>query len=110
MLDKKRNAVLKINKDNFIPFIDKLKSISIELTNSQKAAINDIFRDLNSANFMFRLLLGDVGTGKTLVAFAAAYLNKLRHGQTLLMAPTITLAMQHYQQANQLHRLKDYHQ
>ena len=48
---------------------------------------------------MNRLLEGDVGTGKTAVAFAALYANYIRNFQGAFMAPTITLAKQHYENA-----------
>ena len=48
---------------------------------------------------MYRLLQGDVGTGKTIVAFTALYANFLKGRQGVLMAPTFELSKQHYQNA-----------
>lgn len=73
------------------------ESLPFTLTRSQVEAINDVLRDLRKAEPMNRLLQGDVGSGKTMVAvFAAAYVAACG-GQSLLMAPTSILAEQHYQ-------------
>jgi ATP-dependent DNA helicase RecG len=65
------------------------------LTSGQERAIRALFADLTSATPMQRLLQGDVGSGKTAVAFAAALLVGRSGGQSLLMAPTEVLAEQH---------------
>jgi ATP-dependent DNA helicase RecG len=65
------------------------------LTSGQERAIRILFSDLTSATPMQRLLQGDVGSGKTAVAFAAALLVGRAGGQSLLMAPTEVLAEQH---------------
>ena len=65
------------------------------LTCSQERAIGTVYADLRSATPMQRLLQGDVGSGKTAVAFAAALLVARARGQSLLMAPTEVLAVQH---------------
>jgi len=65
------------------------------LTSGQERAIRTLFADLTSATPMQRLLQGDVGSGKTAVAFAAALLVGRAGGQSLLMAPTEVLAEQH---------------
>ena len=72
---------------NILPF---------ELTRDQLKGINDIFNDLNSKKRMNRLLQGDVGSGKTIVAVVALYINYLSGYQGALMAPTEILAGQHY--------------
>lgn len=72
------------------------------LTNDQKKAIREIVDDLNSSKRMNRLLQGDVGCGKTIVAIIAMYLNKLSGYQSALMAPTEILATQHYQNIKDL--------
>lgn len=64
-------------------------------TLAQERAIRTVFADLTSATPMQRLLQGDVGSGKTAVAFAAALLAARAGGQSLLMAPTEVLAEQH---------------
>ena len=83
--------VSKIDVDSFI---DKLP---FKLTIDQLASINDIYNDLISSKRMNRLVLGDVGSGKTLVAEIAMYINYLSGYQSALMAPTEILARQHYE-------------
>ena len=75
---------------------DFYKKIPFSLTNDQINAIDEIMRDLESPSRMNRLLQGDVGSGKTVVAFAAMYANFLCGYQSALMAPTEILATQHY--------------
>ncbi len=65
-------------------------------TNAQLRAISECVADMTHPNPMNRLLQGDVGSGKTLVAAAAAYFAYLNGFQTLVMAPTEVLARQHY--------------
>ena len=83
-----------------------IKKLPFELTKDQKNAIMDIKNDLNSSSRMNRLLQGDVGSGKTIVAITAMYLNYLSNYQSALMAPTEILALQHYN--NMKNILKDY--
>lgn len=64
-------------------------------TNGQRAAIYDIQNDFCSGSVMNRLIQGDVGSGKTLVAAAAAFMTKKNGRQTAFMAPTELLAQQH---------------
>ncbi len=71
-------------------------STGYTLTHDQIAAVKDIVADMNSKRVMFRLLQGDVSTGKTLVAIFALYANYLRGGQGSLIVPTQALAQQHY--------------
>ena len=73
-----------------------MKKIPFELTNDQKTAVQEILTDLESPNRMNRLLQGDVGSGKTIVAFIGMYANYLCGYQSALMAPTEILANQHY--------------
>ncbi|MDF5690551.1 ATP-dependent DNA helicase RecG [Aquirufa aurantiipilula] len=68
-----------------------------ELTNAQKKVIREIFQDMKSGQQMNRLLQGDVGSGKTIVAFIAMLLAIDNGTQACLMAPTEILADQHYQ-------------
>jgi len=68
-----------------------------ELTNAQKQVIREIFADMRSGQQMNRLLQGDVGSGKTIVAFISMLLAIDNGTQACLMAPTEILADQHYQ-------------
>ena len=81
---------------------DFYSRLHFTLTNDQKKAIREIVDDLNSSKRMNRLLQGDVGCGKTIVAIIAMYLNKLSGYQSALMAPTEILATQHYQNIKDL--------
>ena len=72
------------------------KSLPFELTNEQQKAINEIIEDQKSPRRMSRLLQGDVGSGKTIVALSAM-INALAAGtQSVIMAPTDVLANQHF--------------
>jgi len=84
---------------------DVIKLVPFELTNDQLGAIKEIYNDLNKATRMNRLLQGDVGSGKTIVAIIAMYLNYKSGYQSALMAPTEILATQHYNNICEL--LKD---
>ena len=72
-----------------------LEALPYSLTNAQKRALSDITADLASGHIMNRLIQGDVGSGKTAVAAAAAYLSWRNGRQSALMAPTEILAEQH---------------
>ena len=76
---------------------DFIATLPYPLTSSQKTALGEIIRDLDDVHLMYRLLQGDVGMGKTLVASLAMYAVYTRGEQSALMAPTDTLAKQHYQ-------------
>ncbi|MGK7391934.1 MAG: ATP-dependent DNA helicase RecG [Candidatus Cyclobacteriaceae bacterium M2_1C_046] len=70
--------------------------LPFDLTNAQKRVIKEIYYDLKSGKQMNRLLQGDVGSGKTIVAFICMLLVASERGQAALMAPTEILAIQHY--------------
>ncbi len=76
--------------------IDMIEKLPYALTKDQLQAVQDILADLNDQKRMYRLLQGDVGSGKTVVAALALYANALRKSQGALMAPTDTLARQHF--------------
>ena len=79
-----------------------LDTLTYELTEDQKVASEEIIEDMNQSSLMYRLLQGDVGTGKTLVSFIALYANHVRGDQGVIMAPTDVLAKQHYENAKKL--------
>ncbi|WP_105993005.1 ATP-dependent DNA helicase RecG [Staphylococcus simulans] len=80
-------------------FIDDLP---FELTDAQKTAVNEIFRDLKAPIRMHRLLQGDVGSGKTVVAALCMYALKTAGYQSALMVPTEILAEQHAESLTKL--------
>ena len=74
-----------------------ISSLPFKLTDSQVNAVEDIKNDFNSPKHMNRLILGDVGSGKTIISFLALYMNYLSGYQGVLMAPTEILIKQHYE-------------
>jgi ATP-dependent DNA helicase RecG len=74
----------------------RLNSLPFALTEAQKRAVDDIRRDLDSGKPMNRLLQGDVGSGKTVVAALAAAIVASNGAQAAIMSPTSILAEQHY--------------
>ena len=83
-----------IDRKRFANFVSTLP---YPLTNDQKKAVEDALADMDSPSLMYRLLQGDVGTGKTLVAALLMYANFLRGEQSAFLAPTDSLARQHYE-------------
>lgn len=79
-----------------------IKALPYELTIDQKSSLDEILADMESSRRMNRLLQGDVGSGKTIVALLSAYANYLAKYQTALMVPTEILANQHYEEATKL--------
>ncbi|MDD2628449.1 MAG: ATP-dependent DNA helicase RecG, partial [Clostridia bacterium] len=74
-----------------------IKLLNFELTNAQKNTIKEITEDLSSDKVMNRLVQGDVGSGKTIVAAIAMYIAVINGYQAAIMAPTTILATQHYE-------------
>lgn len=103
MDERKKETVLPIPHKEVNLFVKKL---SYKLTQDQLLAIREIVLDMEKEKIMYRLLQGDVGTGKTIVSFIALYANFLRGNQGVLMAPTFELAMQHYENVKKV--FKDY--
>ncbi len=94
---KKKNKVINVTDQNKI-----IKNLEFKLTHDQTKALKDINTDLASSTKMFRLLQGDVGSGKTIVSLISAY-NTIKSGfQVALMAPTEILARQHYNFAKKI--------
>ena len=93
-----RNQRLKtpIKEYNINKVKELILSLNFELTKDQKMATNDIFRDFKKQTIMNRLLQGDVGSGKTIVAILSAYAIVTAGYQVAVLAPTLVLAKQHY--------------
>ena len=104
-LNKNNNIGLKRNVE-FKVVSDFISKLPFELTQDQSESIKNIYNDLMSIRKMNRLLQGDVGSGKTIVAIIALYINYLSGYQGVLMAPTEVLASQHYLNIQNL--FKDY--
>ncbi len=94
---KKKNKIINIIKQNSL-----IKNLDFSLTNDQIKSLDEINKDLSSTNKMFRLLQGDVGSGKTIVSLLAA-MNTINSGfQVAFMAPTEILARQHFNLAKKI--------
>ena len=88
---KKTKKKIETKKQNEI-----ISKLDFSLTNDQKKTLSEINKDLGSENKMFRLLQGDVGSGKTIVSLLSAF-NTINSGfQVAVMAPTEILARQHF--------------
>jgi ATP-dependent DNA helicase RecG len=94
---KKEKKILKLNEQSEI-----INNLDFTLTNDQIKTLNEINNDLSSSTKMFRLLQGDVGSGKTIVSLLSA-INTINSGfQVALMAPTEILAKQHFNLAKKI--------
>jgi len=97
-----------LEKENYSKNVDINKAevirnrLPFELTNDQEKALQEIVDDLNSSIRMNRLLQGDVGSGKTIVAFLSMFIMKESGYQSAMMAPTEVLAKQHFENAKKL--------
>jgi len=105
-LSNSRNKIKKIKKETkifkSIYSSQLIKNLPYKLTNGQQKVVSEINKDLGSNLRMFRILQGDVGSGKTIVAIIAG-LNSIESGyQCGLMAPTAILAEQHFKLLNSL--------
>ena len=83
-------------------FQQAIQSLSFELTADQKDTLEKILNDMGSTHTMYRLVQGDVGCGKTVVATLALYAAFLSGYQGAMLAPTEILARQHYISVNQV--------
>ncbi|RHT40482.1 ATP-dependent DNA helicase RecG [Firmicutes bacterium AM31-12AC] len=89
------------------PQIEKfLNSLPFELTDAQKTVWREIKNDMSGIHVMSRLVQGDVGSGKTIVALLAMMYTGLNGYQAAMMAPTEVLARQHFENIN--HMLQEY--
>jgi ATP-dependent DNA helicase RecG len=103
-LNKQENSKLKSAK---IPFEAKkmqeiVAKLPFKLTNAQRLSLWEIIQDLDREVPMNRLLQGDVGSGKTVVAGLASFVVALSGGQTAILAPTEILAAQHFESLSDL--------
>ena len=99
----KVGLIKKINEELLDSF---LSSLNFHLTKDQEITINDILTDLKNNKRMNRLVLGDVGSGKTIVAIVALLANYSAGYQGTFMAPTEILAQQHFKSIKEY--FKDY--
>lgn len=102
---RNENNVIKKTKLDLIDIKELnnlVKALPFKLSKDQINAIKEIVNDLNKNKPMYRILEGDVGSGKTMVALFSLYANYLRNRQGALLAPTEALAKQHYLTAKQL--------
>ena len=108
---KKVRELKKKNEEHNVLFIknvndalvgDFINNLPFELTSDQKKVIDEMIGDLKSDVKMNRLLQGDVGSGKTIVAFVLAYASFTAGYQSALMVPTEILAIQHFENASKL--------
>lgn len=83
-------------------FENLVESLPFDLTKAQRGTLNDIIEDMTTAKEMNRLIQGDVGSGKTIIALLAMYLAYLNGYQSTLMAPTEILAEQHFKSFEKL--------
>jgi ATP-dependent DNA helicase RecG len=95
-LEIKKEKAVSINVD-ILKLREKIGQLPYILTNDQKKALWAIIKDIEKEVPMSRLLNGDVGSGKTVVAVLASYLVSQSGLKTLIMAPTEILANQHYE-------------
>ena len=106
VLSKIRSRIKKIKKKPkvFNNSLSKylVSNFNFMLTNNQKEIINEINQDMKSKNKMFRLLQGDVGSGKTIISLISASNVIESNYQTAFMAPTEILAKQHYDLAKKV--------
>ena len=106
VLSEVRRRIKKVNKKkkifNNIDANKLINSLNFKLTENQNMIINEINHDLKSDLKMFRLLQGDVGSGKTIIAFVAALNTIKSKWQVAVMAPTEILAIQHYSLAQKI--------
>ena len=104
LIKEENKSLQKIRKEpiDLTSCEELINTLPYSLTEDQIKASSEIIEDMNQSSLMYRLLQGDVGTGKTLVSFIALYANYKRGDQGALMAPTDVLARQHYENAKKL--------
>ncbi|MFH0857103.1 MAG: ATP-dependent DNA helicase RecG [bacterium] len=98
-LKNKKSSALGFKKESIVSFVE---SLPFKLTEAQRKAAWEIFKDIEQTRPMNRLLEGDVGSGKTIVAAMAMYNTALNNYQAVMMAPTEILARQHFESLSRL--------
>ncbi len=96
LIKKKPKKIQKVEIEKII------KKIPFNLTTDQTYCLDEIIKDMNSEKKMMRVLQGDVGSGKTIIALIVSYLNCLSGYQTAIMVPTEILANQHFNNFNKI--------
>lgn len=97
-LSKPRKVLYKTHNNIIVKCKNAIKSaFDFNLTKSQEEAVETIFCDLRQDKLMNRIIAGDVGSGKTIVAFCVVCFVALSNRQSVIMAPTEILARQHYE-------------
>lgn len=99
----RKNSMIRTEKSTKFFKIDITEFTNLlpfELTNAQKRVIGEIAKDMYSSKIMNRLVQGDVGSGKTMIAAVAMYIAVKNGYQSTIMAPTTILANQHYDELN----------
>jgi ATP-dependent DNA helicase RecG len=99
--EKQKGNPMNIN-DNLPSIQHCIEKLPFKLTKAQQLALEKIMHDLSQETPMNRLLQGDVGSGKTVVAAVAMYIAYLNGYQSVLMAPTEILAQQHFETVSKL--------
>ena len=102
MAIKEKNINLNGIKFNDIDVEPFMQNIPFTLTNAQKSCLKEILNDMNSPKVMNRLIQGDVGSGKTIIAALAMYVAVKNGYQAAMMAPTTILATQHYEDLSKI--------
>ncbi len=107
LLQKRRKLLFSAQGSDYrcrpdIRFLKLSAGLPFELTTAQSEAVKTITRDMSSGSIMNRLLEGDVGSGKTIVAFLAMAFAAFNGCETALLVPTEVLAKQHYQSFTEL--------
>jgi hypothetical protein len=96
-IDNKKNVNRYVLDDSKKLVKEYIESLSFTLTNSQKKVITSIYSELKQGKYINRLIQGDVGSGKTIVALIIMLYMAENNYQSVLMAPTEILARQHYE-------------
>ena len=97
--NKKSGIKKEVTKEKLEEFINQLP---FSLTSDQLEAADAIYKDMTSSTKMNRLIMGDVGSGKTVIALCGIAINTFAGYQSALMAPTEVLARQHYESLSKM--------